>query len=144
MNPAPSVDNEPTMFALPHHQDGPPQLTEAMPPQRLFFSLQGRVNRRTFWLYGVLALLALGIVGMALLEIAGMQPVRAERWVNLLIAWPAVAISVKRWHDRDKSGWWVLVALIPLVGQLWMLIANGLLRGTRGPNRFGDEPPSRA
>jgi uncharacterized membrane protein YhaH (DUF805 family) len=144
MNLASPVDNEPTMFALPHHHDGSPQLTETMPPQRLFFSLQGRVNRRTFWLYGVLALLALGMVGMALLEIAGMQPARAERWVNLLIAWPAVAISVKRWHDRDKSGWWVLVALIPLVGQLWMLIANGLLRGTSGPNRFGDEPPPRA
>jgi uncharacterized membrane protein YhaH (DUF805 family) len=129
------------MFALPHHHEAP-LLAEAMPPHRLFFSLQGRVNRRTFWLYGVLALLALGTVSMALLEIAGVHPVRAERWANLLIAWPAIAISVKRWHDRDKSGWWVLIVLVPLIGQLWALIDNGFLRGTPGPNRFGPEPPA--
>ena len=129
------------MFALTHHHDAP-LLAEAMPPHRLYLSLSGRVNRRSFWLHGVLGLLVLGIVGMALLEIAGLHAERAERWVNLLIAWPAIAISVKRWHDRDKSGWWVLIALIPIVGQLWALVDNGFLRGTRGPNRFGAEPPA--
>ena len=129
------------MFALTHHHEAP-LLAEAMPPHRLYLSLAGRVNRRSFWLHGVLGLLVVGMVGMALLEIAGVHPERAERWVNLLIAWPAIAISVKRWHDRDKSGWWVLIAIIPIVGQLWALIDNGFLRGTRGPNRFGPEPPA--
>jgi len=44
MNAPRPEDNDLPMFALPHHHDGPPQLTEAMPPHRLFFSLQGRVN----------------------------------------------------------------------------------------------------
>jgi uncharacterized membrane protein YhaH (DUF805 family) len=129
------------MFALTHHHEAP-LLSEAMPPHRLYLGLAGRVNRRSFWLHGVLGLLVLGMVGMALLEIAGFHPERAERWVNLLIAWPAIAISVKRWHDRDKSGWWVLIVLVPVIGQLWALIDNGFLRGTRGPNRFGPEPPA--
>ena len=136
------TENAVPMFSLTHHHETP-LLAEAMPPHRLYFSLSGRVNRRSFWLHGVLALLLVGMVGMALLEIAGVHPERAERWVNLLIAWPAIAISVKRWHDRDKSGWWVLIAFVPLIGQLWLLVVNGFLRGTRGPNRFGEEPPER-
>jgi uncharacterized membrane protein YhaH (DUF805 family) len=88
----------------------------------------------------VLALLVVGMVLMALLEIAGFHPDRAEYIVNALIAWPAIAVSAKRWHDRDKSAWWVLIAFIPLIGQLWALVDNGFLRGTRGPNRFGPEP----
>ena len=60
--------------------------------------------------------------------------------VNLLLIWPALAVSVKRWHDRDKSGWWVLLNLLPVIGWLWALVDNGFLRGTDGPNRYGPDP----
>ncbi|WP_374674615.1 DUF805 domain-containing protein [Ideonella sp.] len=117
-----------------------PPWAERMTPWQLYGGLRGRLNRRDFWLWGVLALLAMGIVFMALLEIAGLSGERAEEVANLLIAWPAIAVSVKRWHDRDRSGWWVLIALVPLIGTLWALIDNGFLRGTAGPNRFGPAP----
>jgi uncharacterized membrane protein YhaH (DUF805 family) len=117
---------------------------ERMPPGRLFFSLKGRVSRREFWLWGVLALLGMGALGHALLGIAQVPRVEAERIVSLLLAWPALAVSVKRWHDRDKSGWWVLLNLVPVIGWIWALIANGLLRGTPGPNRFGEDPLGRS
>jgi uncharacterized membrane protein YhaH (DUF805 family) len=113
---------------------------EAMPPLRMFFSLQGRVSRRQYWLFGVLALLGLALLGQALLGIARVRPRTADLFVNLLLLWPALAVSVKRWHDRDKSGWWVLLNLVPVVGWLWALIENGFLRGTDGPNRFGPNP----
>ncbi|MBX3643623.1 MAG: DUF805 domain-containing protein [Rubrivivax sp.] len=113
---------------------------EAMPPRRLFFSLRGRVSRRQYWLYGVLALVGVALVGHALLGIARVRPRTAELIVNLLLVWPALAISVKRWHDRGKSGWWVLLNLVPVVGWLWALIENGFLRGTDGPNRYGPDP----
>lgn len=115
----------------------------ALEPFALFVSLQGRVSRRTFWLYGVLAMLGLSLVLMALLQIAGVRAEASERVANLLLAWPTIAISVKRWHDRGHSGWWVLVALIPVIGWLWMLIANGFLQGTPGPNRYGADPLGR-
>ena len=57
----------------------------------------------------------------------------------LLSLIPAVIVYIKRFHDRDKSGWWVLIGLIPLIGPLWLLIELGFLKGTDGPNRFG--PP---
>jgi uncharacterized membrane protein YhaH (DUF805 family) len=115
-------------------------LAERMPPRRMFFSLDGRISRRDFWLYGVLALLGLAVLGHALLGIARVHADTAERIVNLLLVWPALAVSVKRWHDRDKSGWWVLINLVPVIGWLWALIDNGLLRGTPGPNRYGEDP----
>ena len=126
------------MFALPHPHTSP-LLADDLTFWQLYAGLQGRINRRSFWLHGVLALLVVGVVLMALLEIAGLPPERAEKLANLLIAWPAIAISAKRWHDRDRSAWWVLVTLVPLIGQLWALIDNGFLPGTRGKNRFGAE-----
>ena len=117
-------------------------LGEVMPPLRIFFSLRGRLSRRQYWLYGVLALLGLALIGHVLLDIARVRPRSADLIVNLLLVWPALAVSVKRWHDRDKSGWWVLLNLVPVIGWIWMLIENGFLRGTAGPNHFGDDPLS--
>lgn len=130
-----------TSFALPPlPADVPPLQVEPMSPWQLFFSTRGRISRRTFWGYGCFALLGLAVVGMALLNIAGVSAERAENLVNLLLAWPAIALSAKRWHDRNHSGWWVLVNLVPVVGTLWALVANGFLRGTAGGNRFGEDP----
>lgn len=113
---------------------------DTLTPARVFLDPRGRISRRTFWLYGVLALSGLALLGRALLGIARWRADEAELAMNLLLLWPAIAISAKRWHDRDKSAWWVLVALIPLVGWLWMLVDNGFRRGTPGPNRFGAAP----
>jgi uncharacterized membrane protein YhaH (DUF805 family) len=113
---------------------------EAMPPLRMYFSLQGRVSRRQFWLFGVLVLIGLAFLGHALLGIARVRAQTADLLVNLLLVWPALAVSVKRWHDRDRSGWWVLLNLLPVIGWLWALVDNGFVRGTPGPNRFGEDP----
>ena len=104
---------------------------------QILFSFRGRVPRKVFWLYGVLGPLLVSVMLEMLLGIVGVSERRVEMLTTLLLVWPCTAVSVKRWHDRDKSGWWVLVYLIPLVGVLWTLIANGLQRGTAGPNRFG-------
>lgn len=60
--------------------------------------------------------------------------------VALALLYPSLAVGVKRWHDRDKSGWWMLILLIPLIGAIWYLIACGILKGTDGPNRYGPDP----
>lgn len=51
-----------------------------------------------------------------------------------------LAVASKRWHDRDKSGWWSLIGLVPVVGALWLIVENGFLPGTAGRNRFGPDP----
>ena len=106
----------------------------------LLLNLDGRISRRTWWLWGVALPLGLALYFTVLLRVVGVSPRSTDIGVNLLLLWPALAVSVKRWHDRGKSGWWVLVALIPFVGWLWLLIENGFLRGDPGANRFGELP----
>jgi uncharacterized membrane protein YhaH (DUF805 family) len=60
----------------------------------------------------------------------------------LLIAliWISLALQVKRWHDRDKSGWWGLIQLVPAIGPIWFLIECGFRKGTTGANQYGPDP----
>ena len=117
-------------------------MTEADPQslKALLWSLQGRITRRTWWLWGVAMPLGMALYLTVLLRVSGVSPRVTDVVVNLALLWPVLAVGVKRWHDRGKSGWWVLVALIPLVGWLWVLVENGLLRGDAEPNRFGNAP----
>jgi len=58
----------------------------------------------------------------------------------LVLVWPSLAIQVKRWHDRNKTGWMVLINFIPIIGFFWTLIECGFLDGTPGPNKYGPSP----
>ncbi len=58
----------------------------------------------------------------------------------LVFLYSSVVVQIKRWHDRDKKGWWIFINFIPFIGTIWALVENGILKGTKGPNRFG---PSR-
>ena len=103
----------------------------------LLFGFSGREKRLPWWIATILVDLGLGMV----YAIFGYP--HASVLVFLLLApaliWISVAVQVKRWHDRDKSGWWFLMNFVPIIGWLWVLIECGFLRGTPGPNRFGDE-----
>ena len=57
----------------------------------------------------------------------------------LLTFIPNLAVAVRRLHDQDKSGWMILVGLIPLIGPIWLLILY-FTEGTRGPNQYGPDP----
>jgi uncharacterized membrane protein YhaH (DUF805 family) len=65
------------------------------------------------------------------------NPVAALAWLVWL--WTLLAVFVKRWHDRDKSGAWMFINLIPVIGWIWTLLECGLLPGTPGPNRYGGD-----
>ena len=104
------------------------------------FSFKGRINRKPFWLF-ILFLAALFMI----LELAVNGRISSERnmistFLSLAFLWPGLAVQVKRWHDRNKSGWWVLINLVPLIGPLWSLVETGVLEGTEGENRFGKDP----
>ena len=117
----------------------PSPFDDPMSTRQILFGFHGRVPRKVFWLYGVLGPLLVSVIAEMLLGIVGVSERRAELLTTLLLAWPCAAVSVKRWHDRDKSGWWALVYLIPLIGVVWTLVANGCSRGSVGPNRFGKD-----
>jgi uncharacterized membrane protein YhaH (DUF805 family) len=61
-------------------------------------------------------------------------------WLGFFI--PSLAVTVRRLHDTNRSGWWVLISLLPLVGALVLFIFM-LLNGTAGANRFGSDPKNK-
>ena len=110
----------------------------------------GRARRTEFWmfvLFNVLASAVLGLVdrliGTASVVDAGgtlvVTPGLLQGLYGLAVLIPAIAVAVRRLHDTDRSGWWALLYLVPLVGQI-VLIVFWVIEGTRGPNRFGPDP----
>jgi uncharacterized membrane protein YhaH (DUF805 family) len=121
--------------------------------QSLLFSFQGRINRAKFWLVHVAMWVLVAIVFSVILGSAAMssdpqaalQSVGAVGGLILLVVyilalWIGLAIAAKRWHDRNKSAWWILIVFVPVVGPLWYLIECGFLKGTTGANKFGADP----
>jgi len=117
------------------------------------FSFQGRFSRSQYWGYGYgvpLLISFLAIIPLIPLFIIlnGHDPslflLLLLILVSVIIYIPAVWISIagtaKRFHDRGKSGWMVLIALIPYVGGFWILIECGCMRGTIGSNLHGPDP----
>lgn len=111
-------------------------------------SFSGRIPRRVFWGATLSVSIVFYIAVMAISLLAGpseegqVPPLAAMLILPLyaVLVWFSLAISVKRWHDRGKSGWCVLLGLIPIVGPIWVFIETGCLRGTKGPNEYGPDP----
>jgi uncharacterized membrane protein YhaH (DUF805 family) len=117
----------------------------------LLFSFDGRARRGEYW-KGTLLLVLLVFATVLAIAIPfglsglfeGDEPPLVFFIVLLLLMvpvfWSSLAISVKRWHDRGKSGAWVLIGLIPYIGSIWAFIECGCLRGTSGDNAYGSDP----
>ena len=145
---------------------GPPQ---SMSIKSLLFSFDGRINRAKFWLASIVVYLvfivlivAIGSVfsidaaseptatelatdgfGVADTEASEEVPTGIMIFIVILyipFLYIMFAIQAKRWHDRGKSGWMILVSFIPLVGGIWAFVECGCLRGTVGPNQHGPDP----
>jgi uncharacterized membrane protein YhaH (DUF805 family) len=106
------------------------------------FGFQGRIPRRVYW-GGMLVNLFLYFASMML--IGGLFGRSDLAQFLILVSyvpffWIWLALHVKRWHDRGKSGLWVFIQLVPCIGPLWQFIETGCLRGTVGANRFGPDP----
>lgn len=99
----------------------------------------GRASRAEYW--WAMLFLALVTVGLAMVDAAVFgygpgSPAVVSSLFGLATLLPTLAISVRRLHDIDRSGWWILLLLVPFVGFVVVLVFH-LMRGTDGPNRFG-------
>lgn len=110
----------------------------------LLFSFESRTPRRAYWLATLLSYFGYLFIEICFAKLhEGREPTLPMSVAKLGIAglylWISLATRVKRWHDRDKSGLWVLINLVPIVGVFWELIELGFAPGTPGRNTFGDE-----
>lgn len=106
----------------------------------LLFKFDGRINRGKYWLGVVVVWIVLQILP----DIDGTTD-STVGWLlsgalHIGVLWAVLAINIKRWHDRGKSGWWMLIGLVPFIGWIWVLIETGLLPGTEGDNQYGPNP----
>lgn len=114
-----------------------------MTTKQILFSFQGRIDRETFAKY-YLGIPTLVYIFAAVVDV--LLGANREFEIGcflvflLLYLWPMLALQSKRWHDRDKSAWWILITIIPLIGNLWVLIELCGQKGTEGENRFGPDP----
>ena len=108
--------------------------------KELLFSFTGRIPRRVYW--GISLVSALIFVAIAAGAMAVSEDIGGIVTLILYIpfVWISLAVNAKRWHDRDKSAWWILIGLVPIVGGIWVFVECGCLRGTMGDNTFGPDP----
>ncbi len=110
-----------------------------------YAKFEGRAGRAEFWWYALANIVlnvALGILWSIGFAIAtGLGVVVAVLTVALYLALivPSIAVEIRRLHDTDKSGWFLLIGLIPIVGFIILLVFY-IQEGTAGPNQFGAGP----
>lgn len=111
-----------------------------------FFDFTGRASRSEYWLYFLCFILqaVVAVVIDAVVFHTNMSSplgLYGPAYILVIVAnlIPSLSVGFRRLHDTNRSAWWMLIALVPLVGGITLLVFY-CLRGTPGPNRFG--PPT--
>lgn len=101
-----------------------------------YFNFNGRARRQEYWMF---VLVYFGILVVASVIDAALGTAFIANVLALLHFIPSIAVGARRLHDIDKSGWWQLIGLIPVIG--WALALFWACKdGETGPNRFGEDP----
>lgn len=101
-----------------------------------YANFEGRARRKEYWmftLFNVIFAIAAGVLdavtGLGFLVIL----------YSLATLVPGIAVAIRRLHDIGKPGIWILIALVPFIGGIWLLILMAT-EGQRGENAFGSDP----
>ena len=100
----------------------------------------GRARRKEYWFFALFNF----IFTLVLSVIDGMfGTFDSESGLGVLggiyilaVFLPAIGVTIRRLHDTDRSGWWILISLIPIIGAIWLLVLL-VLDGTAGQNQYG-------
>ena len=114
-------------------------------PLRKYATFEGRARRKEYWWFALFVILV--ITGLAIFDI---MLVGLEEFAvygggplvglgSLALVLPNLGVAVRRLHDHDRSGWYVLLGLLPFIGAI-ILLYWYVTRGTVGDNRFGSDP----
>ena len=109
---------------------------------RNYVGFSGRARRKEYWMFILVNLILTGVLSildkMLGLRIAGDEGALTTIY-GVLIILPYWALQFRRLHDTDRSAWWLLLLLIPVVGWL-IILAFNCQNGTPGSNKFGRDP----
>lgn len=102
----------------------------------------GRARRKEYWMFVLINILIsvvlTGIaVGIGIADDKGNNILSTIYSLAILI--PSIAVGVRRLHDTDRSGWWLLIAFVPCIGGI-VLLVFAIQEGTNGENEYGENP----
>ena len=118
---------------------------------RQYATFSGRARRTEFWMFTLVNLAVASVGGTLFLMSALLDYFVFDNPAVSIVVWsvfavfalvtllPSLAVTVRRLHDTDRSGWFILLGFVPLVGEI-ILVVLLVMEGTRGPNRFGADP----
>ncbi|WP_421266948.1 DUF805 domain-containing protein [Aeromonas veronii] len=98
----------------------------------------GRARRTEYWMFVLCNVIVMLLLGMVDKLIGGDNELISSIY-SLAVLLPSLAVAARRLHDTDRSAWWLLLGLIPIIGTL-VLIYFMVCNGQQGPNRFGEDP----
>lgn len=105
-----------------------------------YLKFDGRIRRMGWWIAGI----GVSIVSSIVNSFRDNDPnfiIALVFGIAALIVWViGISLSVRRWHDLNKSGWWVLINIIPILGWIYTLVMLGFMPGDQGANKYGPEP----
>jgi uncharacterized membrane protein YhaH (DUF805 family) len=102
-----------------------------------YAEFEGRARRMEYWMFVLINLFIL--IGIRMLDmLLGLDGVIGF-FYGLAILIPSIAVSVRRLHDTGRSGWWILIGIIPVLGTLVLLVFY-CLDGDPGDNEYGPDP----
>lgn len=108
-----------------------------------YATFSGRARRKEFWMFVLFNLIfswGLTFIDMGVGfydEETGLSIL--NNIYSLFVLIPGLAVSVRRLHDINKSGWWILIAIVPLVGAIWLIVLYAS-EGDSGENEYGKDP----
>ncbi|MEA5153196.1 DUF805 domain-containing protein [Raineyella sp.] len=111
---------------------------------RKYVVFSGRATRAEFW-YFVLFTFIVSLIAAGLDNALGLTPEGAVTGIlsslaGLALLLPSLAVTVRRLHDVNRSGWWILLALVLVIGDLFLIFAFYIKKSVAGANRFGPDP----
>jgi uncharacterized membrane protein YhaH (DUF805 family) len=98
----------------------------------------GRAGRAEYWWFFLANLILFAILGVLSRASTIFEILYAVVALALLV--PSIAVGIRRLHDTGRSGWWILIGLVPIVGFIVLLVLYAI-QGDHGPNQYGPAPP---
>lgn len=102
-----------------------------------YVAFSGRARRKEYWMFVLFNIIFAAVVGT--LDSLLKTNFIISSLYSLVILLPSLAVLVRRLHDIGKSGGWIFIVFIPLVGGIWLLVLL-CKEGNPGPNQYGDNP----
>jgi len=106
-----------------------------------YVNFEGRAARSEYWYWILFVVIVAVVLTIIDAKVIGAQV--TEGLFSLATLLPGIAVGARRLHDTDRSGWWLLIGFIPLIGGI-LLIVWFVTAGTPGANRFGPPAPTTA